>query len=441
MELLAWAAKAVEEAQYLGSEQSEAYIMRADGLDIEVRDGEVENLDLTETLGLGLKTIKNGHLGFAYTSLLEDGSLRSLAASALANGELTSPDECYALPEKQEAADGLELADPEIINLPVEEKIALACQAEKAAKDFDKRITNVRAASYGDADCTVGIVNSRGFSAEYRSVYCGASISLIAEDNEVQTGSSYQLTRKYHDLEAARIGREAAGRAVEKLGAGRMDSCEAPVILDPRVGVSFLRLILPSLTGEAVQKGKSLFQNKDKAASELVTLVDDGLLAGGLGTAPFDDEGVRQSRKVLVNCGSLEQLLHNTYSAKKAGTVSTGNASRGSYKGLPGISAANFFLNPGKISAEEIMGSVKRGFYVTEVMGLHTANPISGEFSLGACGFLIENGKKARPVKGVAIAGNLQDLLNNIDLVGSDLCFYGSVGAPTVRIKKMTIAG
>lgn len=441
MELLAWAAKAVEEAQLLGSEQSEAYIMRADGLDIEVREGEVENLDLTETLGIGLKTIKNGHLGFAYTSLLENNSLRNLAASALANGELTSPDNCYALPEKKAVPQDLDLADLEIVNLPVEEKIALACEAERAAKSFDKRITNVRAASYGDADCLVGIANSRGFSAAYRSVYCGASISLIAEDNEVQTGSSYQLTRKYCDLQADRIGREAACRAVEKLGAGRMDSCEVPVILDSRVGVSFLGLILPSLTGDAVQKGKSLFQNKDKVASELVTLVDDGLLAGGLGTAPFDDEGVAQSKKILVNRGNLEQLLHNTYSAKKAGTVSTGNASRGSYKGMPGISATNFFLNPGEKSAEEIISSVEQGFYVTEVMGLHTANPISGEFSLGACGFLIENGKRIRPVKGVAIAGNLQDLLNNIDLVGSDLRFYGSVGAPTVRIKKMTIAG
>jgi PmbA protein len=204
-----------------------------------------------------------------------------------------------------------------------------------------------------------------------------------------------------------------------------------------------LEVTAPSLTAEAVQKGKSLFANKmgqDIAASEL-NIIDDGHKKGAIISSPFDGEGVSTQKTILVENGILKSYLHNTYTAKKDGVSSTGNAKRGSYKSTPEVGTTNFYIDKGNITKDELIKNVEKGFYITEVMGMHTANPISGDFSVGASGIWIENGEFTKPVRGVAIAGNIKELLKSVEAVADDLTFFIGIGSPTLRIAKMTVSG
>jgi PmbA protein len=263
------------------------------------------------------------------------------------------------------------------------------------------------------------------------------------EKDDHQTGFAMDFRLRFAELEPEAVGREAAARAVRMLGAQPQKGLEAPVVFDPFVMVSLLGVLAPALTAEAVQKGRSLFAGRvgQRVASELVTIVDDGTLAGGVRSAPFDGEGVPSSRSVLIEKGYLRGYLHNTYTAAKDGVVSTGNGVRASFKGGPEVGPTNFYLEPGDKSPAEIIGEISSGLYVGEVLGMHTANPISGDFSVGATGFWIEQGKMSYPVRGLAIAGNIRELLDAVDAVGRDLRFFGGKGAPTVRVRKLAVSG
>ena len=222
-----------------------------------------------------------------------------------------------------------------------------------------------------------------------------------------------------------------------------MGTQKAAVVLDPYIATNFLGLLSPALSAEAVQKGRSLFAGKvnQAVASPLITVVDDGRLPGGIASAPFDGEGVPTSETVLIDQGQLKGFLHNTYTAAKEGVSSTGNGVRSSFKSTPEVGSTNFFIRAGEKSPEQLIKEVPKGLYVTEVMGMHTANPISGDFSVGASGIWIEKGELTRPVRGVAIAGNIMDLLGAVDAVGSDLEFFGGKGAPTLRVSSMSLSG
>ena len=207
--------------------------------------------------------------------------------------------------------------------------------------------------------------------------------------------------------------------------------------------VSFLGMLSSALTAEAVQKGRSLFAGKvgQKVAAAEVSITDDGAKPDGILSMPFDGEGVPTQRTVLVEKGVLKGFLHNSYTAAKDGVSSTGNAVRGSYQSPPQLGSTNFYLAPGKWKPDAIIKDTGEGFYLTEVMGMHTANPISGDFSLGAAGIWIHNGELTTPVRGMVIAGNILELLERVDAVGSDLRFFGSRGAPTIRVASLTVSG
>lgn len=444
MDILEIARHTVERAQSLGCTASEAYVLEASSLSIEVNNQEVENLKLAQINGIGLKTIVNGRLGFAYSSTLDKNSLIELVDNSLANAKETSPDEHNVLPKSQGPVAELDLYDPFIAKTPVEEKIEQAKLVERTAKEYDSRIERVRKSSYQDSEYRVALVNSQGVESSYLGNYCGVGAFVLAgENNAVQTGWSMDLARKYGSLKAEMVGKEAAHKAVTMLGATTVSSQRVPIILDSYIATNFLDIIAPSFTAEAVQKNKSLFAGKmgNQLASSLVTIIDDGRLENGIDSSPVDGEGVPTSRNILLNQGRLEKYLYNAYTASKDGVLSTGSGNRSSYKGMAEVSTTNFFIAPGQISVEELIGPVEKGFYITEVMGLHTANPISGDFSLGASGIWIEKGQKTKGIRGVAIAGNILDLLKDIDGVGNDLRFYGSTGSPTLRIAKMSISG
>ncbi|TYO95646.1 TldD/PmbA family protein [Desulfallas thermosapovorans] len=439
-----YAENAVHKALRSGASMAEAYISSSKELEIEVREQAVDTMKLAEDRGMGIRVFQDGKNGFAFTTDLSDGAIDEAVRQALANARLSEPDEYRLLPRPAPSYPEMDLYDTAIRAATVEEKIDMARTMEKEARAADKRISIIESSTYHDGEAEVILVNSHGISLQYGVAYCGMYITLVAgQGEESQTGFAMKYGLRYADLDPAALGREAASRAVRMLGARPVASRQAPVVLEPYVATGFLGVLAPALSAEAVQKGRSLFAGKvgQQVASDQINIIDDGTLPGGIASAPFDGEGVPMSRTVLVQGGLLQGFLHNVYTAARDGVLSTGNGTRGSFKGTPEVGTTNFFIEPGSQTPEQIIGDIKSGLYVTEVMGLHTANPISGDFSLGASGLWIENGQLAYPVRGLAIAGNIMEMLGRVDAVGSDLQFFGTRGAPTIRVSRMSISG
>lgn len=445
-EFLDLARAGIEKAGAEGVDSAESYLSHSREIEIEVRDGRIETIKSAEERGLGLRVFRDGRIGFAYSTDLSVPGLERLAREAAANAAQTVEDRFHRLPGPSASYPALDLFDPAIPGTAIETKVELARRMERAAREYDPRIKIIESATYQDGEVEVGLVNTEGLASHYRAAVCGLHISLTAQgdDGESQTGFAMDFRRRLGELNPEAVGREAAERAVRMLGARTPSSGQVPAVLDPFVVVSLLGVLAPSLTGEAVQKGRSLFAGKigRPVASPLVTIVDDGTHPSGIRSAPFDGEGVPTGRTVLIENGVLKGFLHNTYTAAKDGKVrSTGNGVRGSFKGTPEVGTTNFFLQPGETDPQEIIAGTPCGFYVMEVMGMHTANPISGDFSVGASGLWIEDGRLAYPVRGAAIAGNIRDLLAAVDAVGRDLRFFGGTGAPTVRVSKLAVSG
>jgi PmbA protein len=291
----------------------------------------------------------------------------------------------------------------------------------------------------------VCIANSNGLGAEYArtDTWCLA-VTLAEEGDETQTGFSYRIGRELGDLEWEAIAAEAVTRAAAMLGARKPPTARVPVVLDPFAGMSFLGVLAGALSAEAVQKGRSLFADKvsKSVASTAFTLVDDGRLLDGPGACPFDDEGVPSGRTELISGGSLRGFLHNSYTAKRGGTGSTGNAQRAGYRSTPGVGTTNFYVEAGTTSVQDLMRAAEGGVLIQEVSGVHSgANPISGEFSVGATGLRIREGAGAEGLREMTIASTIPDMLEAVTAVGSDLRFFSSVGVPSVLIGEMTVAG
>lgn len=437
-------ATVIEEAKKLKVDHAEAFFEEGEELSIEVRDGEVENLKVARDSGLGVRVIQGNRLGYAYTSKLGREDVLETLKAALANAKAASEDPYYSLPRPAESYPQLDLEDPQMGEIPLEEKIELARQMERSGRSFDPLIKLTEQVSYEDVRYENAIANTEGVLLSSKGGFCGGVAAFVAgKDGDLQTGFAVDFKRRVRDLDPEAIGREAAAKAVRMIGAQRLTTKRVPVVMDPYVVVSFLGMLSSALTAEAVQKGRSLFAGKvgQKVAAEEVSITDDGAKPDGILSMPFDGEGVPTQRTVLVENGVLKGFLHNTYTAAKDGVLSTGNAVRGSYQSPPQLGSTNFYLAPGKWKPDDIIRDTGEGFYLTEVMGMHTANPISGDFSLGAAGIWIHNGELTTPVRGMVIAGNILELLERVDAVGSDLRFFGSRGAPTIRVASLTVSG
>lgn len=443
-ELLAVVESAVKQGMRKGAAAVEAYASTGSELSIEVRHREVETLKQAEDRGIGIRFFKGKRVGFAFGTEISDEGLNDTLNRAIAAADYTAADEYQRLPEPRGAYPAVDLFDETITAAPVEDKIALALRMEEAALDFDRRVKVIESSTYQEVAGEVAVANSLGISALYRAAVCGLYISLAAEqDGQSETGYALRYGRRYGKLDPQVLGREAAERAVRLLGARTIKTCSVPVVFDPYVAVDIIGLLAPALTAEAVQRGRSLFAGKigEKTAGGGFTIIDDGTYTDGVRTAPFDGEGVPTQRTVLVKDGVLQGYLYNTYTAAKEGCASTGNATRASFKSTPGVGPTNFYLEPGKTSPEDLMREIDEGLYVMEVMGMHTANPISGDFSVGASGVWIEKGVPTHPVRGIVIAGNMLELLKRIDAVGNDIRFFGSRGAPTFRVETLRVSG
>ena len=439
------AGEIMEKALKSGAQDAETYITSSQELSIDVRNQEVETMKIADAMGVGLRVIKDGRMGFSFTSHLNPESMDTLVEQAKANSINTVKDEHNHLPDPPDGYPEVNVFDHQVGEIPLEDKILLAKEIEKKGRAHDKRIKTTESCSYNDAHYMVAISSSRGVSAFYKGTLVGAYAHLVAEeDGDSQTGLGFHYSTKYRDINPGEIGVEGAEKAVTMLGARGIDTQKTNIVLDPYIATSFLGVLAPALSAEAVQKDKSLLKDRigEKLLSNLLTLVDDGSLEGGIHTSPFDGEGVDSQRTPLFVEGVLKGYLYNSYTALVDGRNSTGNGIRyGSFMGTPDVGTTNLYIPAGETPREELISRTKEGLYITEVLGMHTANPISGDFSVGAAGLWIENGELTYPVRGVAIAGNLLDLLSNVDAVGDDLRFFGGKGAPTIRIPHITVSG
>ena len=425
-------------------DQYEIYLSETESTSIEVKDQQLDCFTTAQRKGLSLRILQDNRLGFSYCTELSDTSLDQVITNAVMGAKNSSPEEYHAFPDVSGQLPDIRVFDNSISSITKEEKIQKVKDLEKAALACDKRITKVRKAAYQESKNKLFLINYNGLNLSHQGTFFSFSIELVAEEKgDSQMGWDFDFKRFYKDLEVTNIGKTAASKALELLGARSIPSFRGPVIFDNTVSSQFLGILAPSFLAESVQKNKSMLKDKINAKifSPHIEIVDDGLYPGGAATKPFDGEGVTRQTTPLIEQGILKNYLYDTFWAKKDGTHSTGNSSRNSIKAPPSVGHTNLYIKRGKEGFDNLTSQIDKGLLVNEVMGMHTANPISGDFSVGVNGFLLEKEKKRTPVKGIAISGNIMTLFNRVISVGTDLRFFGSTGAPSLLIEEMDISG
>ena len=448
MDYLDLAEDVVSRAVKGGADDADCVVQERGEFSVSVRLGEVEQLKDSGSKGIGLRVLSGNCAASSYSSDFTDDGIETLIHAALAAVRFTTEDPCMGLPEPEELGmgadpDALDLYHDDVLALSSERKIEMAKAAEQAALDADPKVTNSEGGGFGSGWGRWVLANSRGFSGAYRSTSCLLSVVPLAEANgSKERDYWYGVARSARALQSPEeIGRIAAERVVRRLNARKISTTQAPVVFEAPVAKSLLGHILNASSGDTVYRKASFLADQlgTSVAASQVTIIDDGLRPGGFGTSPFDDEGTPSRRTTVIRNGRLESYLLNCYTARKLGLKTTGNASRG-LAGNPGVGCGNFMIEPGSATGEEIIESVQSGLYVTELLGFGV-NLVTGDYSRGAAGFWIENGKLAYPVSEVTIAGNLKQMLMDIEMIGSDLDFRGAVVAPTMKLREMTVAG
>ena len=422
--------------------QLEIFCTTAAGTSVAWSENKLEDSLISESNGIGLRLLKAGRIGFSYTNNFDELSLDYMIASAIQDSEFLNPDGHFAFAAPLPINENLDIFDASFESKSINSKIGLLKDMEAAAM-ADKRIKSVLRADYAESAGQIFIVNSNGVSLSSRGTAFSYGISCVASDNgEIQTGGEYAVKRKLVELDFSSVTREAVKNAAGLLGAKKINTGNYAAVLNQNVGCEFLSLIASSFSAFSVQKNISLLKGrkKQKVFSDAVNICDDGTLIGGIATSAFDDEGIPTRKTPLVVNGMLENYLYDIYTAGVDNVTSTGNASRG-YSGIPAPSPSNIFIAPGSITFEKLLKEMGNGIYITETMGMHNADPVSGEFSVGINGFMVENGEIKHPVHGITIAGNIMNLFNSVAELADDLKFYASAGSPSILINNLSVAG
>jgi PmbA protein len=454
-EYLELARDAAERAKKAGAGAAEAFVSDTESIQVTVSAGEVEQMNAVREAGIGLRVLRDGKMAFGSTNDLSKGAVRALAEDLVKKVVYHTADEFNVIPAREDgflegdwsAHADLQTYDPRIAEVPVQDKIKAAIRMEAAGLGASPKITGSMMVIYQDGTSYNYLANSNGFAGWFRSAGCGGAVELsAAEGDSKESGSFSRAVARYDDFDGEAVGRKAAEVAVSMLGAKPIASCEVPLVVAPEIGTQILSYVAGMLSADEVQKGRSLFAGKVGAevGSRAFTLIDDGRLKGGLGTAPVDGEGVPTQTTPIIVDGVLKTYLYDCYCAKKekGGARSTGNRSRGGYASAGGVGTTNLYLKPGEVGRDEVFAGIDKGFYLTVVLGLFAGiDPASGDFSIPSAGFLIEKGKVGRPVRGVSIGGNLFEFLKAVDKVGNDLTWFQATAAPTFSVRSVKLGG
>lgn len=445
------AAMTVELARKAGADDVEVLISDGSELSAKARMGVAEVVQEAQSHALGLRVQRGGRRALTYTSDLRREALEALCAETVALAELAEPDEAAAPPDPSELAThvpDLDLYDPAIGQVEAAWALRQAIAGEKAAQDYDPRITNSEGATWSRVVGATAFATSGGFVGGYRGSYASLVVSPLCDDPtdpgaiKKRVGFWWTASRFLAELEPPdEIGREAARRTVATIGSRKVETQECPIVFSPEVARGLIGTIFSVSNGAAIWRKSTYMTDREGTlvASPLITLIDDPLRPRAPGSKPFDGDGLPTRKNVLVEQGILKTVLCDVYSARKLGRSSTGSAGRG-IGGNPGPTTTNLMLEPGTQTPEDLIKGVSRGLYVTQLMGFGF-NPVTGDFSRGAVGFWIENGELTFPVSEITIAANFDDILKRIDGVANDLSFRSSTICPTIRVSHMMVAG
>jgi len=435
-DMMGLAADLVAFATKNGASEVEVSLRRGTEFSVDVREGEIEKLTEAVSQGLYLRLFVESKMARANSSDLSEETLHRLILNAIGRARLASPDPLAGLPEKEPVTadyQALKIYDPAILEMAPETKIAMARTTEAVAR-ADKRVNK----SFGSTVQTymgeVFLVNSRGFQGTYKRTSCSCGVSLQAgEGTNLFDEGFYDTSTSLAKLEGPEaIAKKAVHRVTRLIGARKVSTQNVPVVLEPEMTGSLLEFFGDCVDGNNVYLNQSFLAGKigEKIAREGITIVDDGQLAGGPGTRPFDTEGVPARKTVLVENGILRNYTLDTYAARKLKMHSTGN----------GAGSTNLYLMAGSSTPQEIVRSVDRGLLLTGTIGFGLV-PTTGDISRGAFGLWIEKGEIAYPVAEITISGNLGQVLKQIEMVGNDLTFRDATTGPTIKVAEMTVGG
>jgi len=433
-------------AQARAGEQVEAFVSRDHETDIRVYEGSVEHFVSAQSEGIGIRVIRDGRTGFAYAGTLDPAAIAEVLAEARDNVEFGTHDEWAGLAEP----DGVDVVEQELWNealagYSTDRKIELAKELERLTLGVDPRV-RVDDSNYADVAVESAVATTTGIRRSGRENGCYVSISTLADDgDETQTGFGFSVGRSPEMFDLPKAAKEASDRATRLLGATKPASRRLTVVLDPYVTAMFLGVISSTLNGEAVAKGRSLFKDRigDQVANPIVTLVDDPTNTLAYTATDLDGEGLAARRNVLMDNGVLKSFVHNSYSARRVGARSTGNAVRGGFKGTPGVGCLALQLMPGTRDQDALVADVADGVLIQSVQGLHSGvNPISGDFSVGASGLQITNGQVGAPLREFTIASTLQRMLLDVVEIGGDTDWLPMRAAGvSLVIRDITLSG
>jgi PmbA protein len=405
-------------------EQVDVMVGHGRSTSVKVFGGDVESFTSAESYAIGVRVIAGGRQGFASAGSIDPDVVAETLAEARDNVTFGEVDEFYGLAEPDGvAATEHDHWNPALLELDAQTKIDLALRLEREVRARDQRITGVRVAAWSDSAGEVAYAASNGISVFDRGTSCSVGIQALSNSNgETQTGAAGDAARSIEALDIERVIADAANRATRLLGATKPTSGKIAILLEPRLAMTLLGIVADMVDGESVLKGRSPFADRvgEQIASPLLTFIDDPTDAGSIAATAYDGEGLACRRNALIDGGVLGGFLHNSYTARRMGTVSTGSALRGS-RSLPGVGAQVLVMQPGERTFDELVSSIDHGLYVNGFSGLHSGvNPVSGDFSVGADGLMIRGGALAEPVREMTLASTIQRLLLDIVEVGGD---------------------
>jgi PmbA protein len=434
--------KILDKCATAGADMSDVFSISSQAMNISVRNGQVETLKKATPGGVGIRFYKSGKMAFAHTTDISDQAIDSIIPKLATLAQSTQPDPLADLASKQKYPGNLDIHDPSQIERPIDEKIQYLKEIEKLALGFDPLIDKSNGVGYDEMTIVKTLANSKGVKVDYRSTFYRVGVSVIATKNgEMYPGEGSVMARYFSDLPTQdNIVERFASRAVRLVGGTPIEGGDYEIIFTPRAANSILYGLLGALNGENSFKGASFLADKlgQKIAVDNFAIYDDALMTRGVSSRPTDDEGTASMRNILIEGGVLRGFMYDIKNAAKAKTKSTGSSMRDDYSSFPSIAASNFYIAPGKDKVEDVIASCKRGIIVEETAGWGLQG-VSGQYSAGINGTLVENGKRIRPVAGVTIAASADEILNGLGAICDDITYLDNINSPTLMVKRMTV--
>lgn len=428
-----------------GFEEYEIYYLSKANTSIMVNEGEVESHEISSNDTLCFRGIIDGKMGYAYTEKFDEEAVEILVSGAKECALLVEKEDKEFIYKGEESYTPIENYDKAVAELDTLTHIEMALELEKKAKTLDEKICKIAECGVEVTTTSVSLINSKGADLSHAQTYISAYVEPVAEDGSDKVDGGEVITVTSLDkLNIEELAKDAVAKTLRKVNAKSIPSGKYKAVFENDMMSALLRAMQSSFFADVMQEGKSLLKGKvgEMIASSKVNLVDNALLVGGLGSRAFDDEGVGTTEKYLIKEGKFLGFLHNLKTAHKEGVQTTGNASKGSIAAPVKVDSTNLYIEKGSVSLEELLAQAQNGIYITSLEGIHAgANSITGDFSLAARGVLIEEGKLTRGVKQITIAGNFFELLKQIEEVGSDFKFRGTIGSPSILVKEISVAG